>query len=143
MTNSLDDVTGPCLSFGTKHSRPLGTTTKSLTNVATTTNKRDIELSLINVINLICHGKDLTLVNVIDLTSLEDLSLHEVSDASLGHDGDGDGILDFENHGRVGHAGYSPVAADVGGDAFEGHYGDCSGGFGDFGLFDVHYVHLR
>ena len=51
--------------------------------------------------------------------------------------GDGDGVLDLEEHGCVGHAGDSSVLADVGRDAFEGHDGDGSGGLGVVGVMVV------
>mmetsp|Transcript_10701 Transcript_10701/g.16285 ORF Transcript_10701/g.16285 Transcript_10701/m.16285 type:complete len:205 (-) Transcript_10701:32-646(-) len=141
MTDRLDNVSSPSLTLGTEHGGTLGTPTKCLTNVTTSTNKRDIEDILINMIHLIGHGEHLTLINIINFARLQNLCFDKVSDTSLGHDGDGDGVFDFEDHVGVGHACDSAVATDVGGDAFEGHDGDCSGCFGDLGLFDVHYIH--
>mmetsp|Transcript_30563 Transcript_30563/g.45614 ORF Transcript_30563/g.45614 Transcript_30563/m.45614 type:complete len:330 (-) Transcript_30563:111-1100(-) len=141
MTDRLDNVSSPSLSLGTKHGRSLRTPTKCLSNVTTSTNKGNIEHILINMIDLICHGEHLTLINIINFTCLKNLCFDKVPDTSLGHDGDGDGVFDFEDHVGVGHAGDSSVATDIGGDAFEGHDGDCSGCFGDLGLFDVHDIH--
>mmetsp|Transcript_23533 Transcript_23533/g.49693 ORF Transcript_23533/g.49693 Transcript_23533/m.49693 type:complete len:270 (+) Transcript_23533:479-1288(+) len=141
VTHSLDDISRPGLSLGAEHGRPLGDSSEGLADVATSAHEGHVELIFIDVVDLIGHGEDFRLVDVVDFAGLENLGFDEVSDAGFGHDGDGDGVFDFEDHGRVGHAGDSSVAADVGGDAFEGHDGDGSGGFGDFGLFYVHDVH--
>lgn len=86
------------------------------------------------MVNLISHSQNLTLINIINLQSLQNLRLNEVPDTSLGHDGDGDGVFDLSDHDGVGHAGYAAVATDVGRDAFEGHHGAGASGLGDFGL---------
>mmetsp|Transcript_23980 Transcript_23980/g.51763 ORF Transcript_23980/g.51763 Transcript_23980/m.51763 type:complete len:312 (+) Transcript_23980:175-1110(+) len=141
MTHGLNNVSSTSLTLGTKEGGTLGNTTKCLTKVTASTHEGNIEHGLINVVHLIGHGQNLRLINVVNFACLEDLGLDKMSDTGLGHDGDGDGVLDFENHGWVGHAGYSAIAADVCGDALEGH--DCygSGGFCDFGLFYVHDIH--
>jgi hypothetical protein len=50
------------------------------------------------------------------------LGLDEVSDTSLGHHRDGDGIFDLLDHIRVRHAGHSTIVTDIGcivGDTFK------------------------
>jgi hypothetical protein len=79
----------------------------------------------------------LALVDVVHLERLEHLRLDEVSDADLGHDGDGDGLLDLEDHLRVGRARDAARGADFGGDALEGHHGDGAGLLGDTRLLNV------
>ena len=142
MTDGLDDVAGAGLTLGTEHGSTLGDTTEGLTEISAAADEGDLELGLVDVVDLVGHGKDLGLVDVVNLAGLEDLRLDEVADTGLGHDGDGDGVLDLEDHGWVGHAGDAAVATDVGGDALEGHDGDGTGGLGDLGLLDVHDVHL-
>lgn len=41
------------------------------------------------------ESEDLTLVNVVQANGFKDLRLDEMADANFGHDGDGDGLLDF------------------------------------------------
>ena len=142
MTDGLNDVAGAGLTLGAEHGSTLGDTAEGLAEISASADEGDLELGLVGVVDLVGHGKDLGLVDVVDLAGLEDLRLDEVPDTGLGHDGDGDGVLDLEDHGRVGHAGDATVAADVGGDALEGHDGDGTGGLGNLGLLDVHDVHL-
>ncbi|KAK2971020.1 hypothetical protein RJ640_025794 [Escallonia rubra] len=87
------------------------------------------------------EDKDLALVDVIDADGFQDLGLDEVADAGLGHDGDGDGLLDLLDELGVGHAGDAALRADVGRDALEGHDGASAGLLGDAGLLGVDDVH--
>ena len=142
MTDGLNDVAGAGLTLGAEHGSTLGDTAEGLAEISASADEGDLELGLVDVVDLVGHGKDLGLIDVVDLAGLEDLRLDEVADTGLGHDGDGDGVLDLEDHGRVGHAGDAAVTTDVGGDALEGHDGDGTGGLGNLGLLDVHDVHL-
>ena len=142
MTDGLNDVASAGLTLGTEHGSTLGDTAEGFTEISASADEGDLELGLVDVVDLIGHGQDLRLVDVVNLAGLEDLRLDEVADTGLGHDGDGNGVLDLEDHGRVGHAGDTTVAADIGRDALEGHDGDGTGGLGNLGLLDVHDVHL-
>ena len=53
-----------------------------------------VEGPLVDVVGLVCRGEHLALVHVVDLESLENLSLCEVTDPGLCHDRDGDRVLD-------------------------------------------------
>ena len=57
------------------------------------------------------------------------LALNEVSNTSLGHNGDGDGLLDLLDHAGIGHASHATRCSNVGGDTLESHD---SGGTGLF-----------
>mmetsp|Transcript_10204 Transcript_10204/g.28622 ORF Transcript_10204/g.28622 Transcript_10204/m.28622 type:complete len:236 (+) Transcript_10204:170-877(+) len=141
VTDGLDDVAGAGLALGPEHGGTLGDAAEGLAEISASADEGDVELGLVGVVDLVGHGQNLGLVDVVDLARLEDLRFDEVADAGLGHDGDGDGVLDLEDHGGVRHASDSAVAADVGGDALEGHDGDGTGRLGDLGLLDVHDVH--
>jgi hypothetical protein len=69
------------------------------------------------------------------------LALNEVTDARLGHDGDGDSSHDLLDHLRVGHACHASLDADISRDALEGHDGAGAGLLGDAGLCCVDDVH--
>ena len=62
------------------------------------------------------------------------LAFDKVSNASLGHDGDGHCLHDLLDHGGVGHARDATLDADISGDTLEGHDGGGTGFFGDAGL---------
>ena len=93
------------------------------------------------MIALVGRREHLALVDVVDLERLEDLCLDEVTDARLGHDGDGDGLLDLTDLGGVGHARHATLCAYVGRHALEGHHGARTGLLGDLGLLGVGNVH--
>lgn len=62
------------------------------------------------------------------------LALHKVTNASLSHDRDGDGLHDLLDHTRVGHASDATLSSDIGGDPLQGHHGGGPSFFGDAGL---------
>ena len=102
------------------------------------------------MIDVIGRGENLGLVDVIDLDGLQDLRLDNVTDAALGHDGDGDGLLDALDHLGVAHARDAACGADVGRNALECHDGAGACLLGDaclLGRGDVHddaaLEHLR
>jgi len=131
VAHRLDDVAGTRLALGADHTGALGDAAEGFAEVAAAADEGDGELRLVNVVRLVSHREDLRLVDKVNLDGLEDLGLDEVTDADLGHDGDGDGGLDVLNHLRVGGARDAAVAADVGGDLREGRVS--KRGQGDFG----------
>ena len=68
-----------------------------------------------------CGGEDPALVDVVDLYGLQDLRLDNVADAALGHNGDGDCLLDALDHLGVRHPGHPSGGADVRRDPLKGH----------------------
>ena len=78
---------------------------------------------------------------VVDTQRLENLGLHEVADAGLRHDRDGDSGLDALDHLGVAHTGDATVTTDVGRDTLERHDSARSGVFGDLRLLGGDDVH--
>ena len=102
------------------------------------------------MIDIIGRGEDLGLIDVVDLDSLQDLGLDDVADAALGHDGDGDGLLNALDHLGVTHARHAARGTDVCRNALECHDGAGARLLGDaclLGCGDVHddaaLEHLR
>lgn len=141
VADGLDDVAGAGLALGPDHGGALADAAEGLAEVAAAADEGDAEVVLVDVVVLVGGGEDLALVDVVDAEDLEDLGFDEVADAGLGHDGDGDGLLDFFDEGGVGHAGDAALGADVGGDPLEGHDGAGAGLLGDAGLLGVDDVH--
>ena len=96
---------------------------------------------LVDVVDVVGGREDLGLVDEIDPQFLKDLGLDEVSDAGLGHDGNGDRLNDTRDEVGVAHTGHTALSADVGRNALEGHDGDGSGILGDTGLLGSDDVH--
>lgn len=141
VADSLDDVASAGLALGSDHGSTLGDAAQGLAEVSATTDKGHAEGALLDVALVVGGRQDLGLVNVVDAQRLEDLALDEVADTGLCHDGDGDGLLDLLDHGRVRHAGDAAVLANVGGDSLEGHDGAGTRFLGDAGLLGVGDVH--
>ena len=119
----------------------LNLTNKAFAQVPGAADKGHLKLGLVDVVHVVGGGEDLALVDVVDLNGLQNLGLHEMADAALGHDGDGDGLLDAPNHLRVAHAGNAAGCPDVRRDALQRHDGTGACGFGDLRLLrrgDVH-----
>lgn len=141
MANGFDDVTGSGFTFGADHSGAFGASAEGFTEVPGSADEGDSEGVLVNVVGVVGGGEDFTFVDEVNFESFEDLGFYEVTDAALGHHGDGDGFFDAEDHFGVGHAGDSAILADVSRDTLEGHDGDGSGIFGNPGLFGVDNIH--
>lgn len=50
---------------------------------------------LVDVILFVSWGKHFTLIDIVDLECLQNLSLYEMPDARFGHDWNSDCLLDF------------------------------------------------
>ncbi len=141
MPDRFDDVAGAGLALRADEAGTFGNAAERLAQVGGAADERNGEGPLVDVVGLVGRGEHLALVDVVDAEGLEDLGLGEVADAGLGHDRDGDGLLDRLDHLRVGHAGHAAVASDVRGDPLEGHHGRCSGVLGDACLPGVDDIH--
>ena len=93
------------------------------------------------MIHVVGGREHFALVDVVDLNGLQDLGLGEVADAALGHDRDGNGLLDPLDHLGVAHAGHAASRADVSGDPLQRHHGASAGFLGDAGLLRGRDVH--
>ena len=125
----------PASPFERIRARALADAAQRLAEVRRAAHERHREGPLVDVVLLVGRRQHLGLVDVVDAERLEDLRLGEVSDAGLGHDRDGDRLLDPFDHLGVAHPRDAAVAADVGGNTLEGHHGDGARVFGDLGLF--------
>jgi len=63
------------------------------------------------VVGVVGGGQNLGLVDVVNTEGLQDLRLDEVTDAGLGHHGDGHGLDDAFDQVGVGHAGHATLGA--------------------------------
>ncbi|WVY93997.1 hypothetical protein V8G54_033085 [Vigna mungo] len=141
VTHGLDDVAGACLALGADHGGALADAAEGFPEVAAAADKGDAEVVLVDVVSVIGQRENLALVHVVDADGLQDLGLHEVPDAGLCHNGDGNGPLDFLDELWVAHAGHTTLGPDVGGYPLEGHDRAGPGLFGDAGLVGVDNIH--
>ena len=141
VADRLDDVAGAGLALCPDHGRPLADATKGLTEVAGPAHEGHGERPLVDVVLLIGGRQHLGFIDVVDAERLQDLGLDEVADPRLGHDRDGDRGHDPLDQRDVAHAGDTTLAADVGGDALQGHDRHRPGILGDLGLLGGDHVH--
>ena len=128
MGDGLNDIARARFALGANHACALCDAAERFAQITRAANERHVELGLVDVVNVVGGGEDLTLVDVVDLDRLEDLRLYEMTDAALRHDRDGNGLLNAADHAGVAHAGYAAGRTDVRRDALERH--DCaSAGF--------------
>jgi hypothetical protein len=111
------------------------------------------------VVDIVRRGQNFGLVDIVYADGLEDLwcggklasvfteiegwrggvqntylAFNEVSNASLGHNGNGNGLHDLLDHAGVGHAGDATLDADISGDTLESHDGGGTGLLSNTGL---------
>jgi hypothetical protein len=139
--NRVDDVACPRFALRPDHRGALADAAKRLADVRATTDERDGELPLVDVIRRVRRRQNLGLVDVVDLERLQDLRLDEVADARLRHDGDAHGLLNLDHLVRVRHPSDAAFAADVRRNPLERH--DRAGArlLGDPRLIGVGDVH--
>lgn len=87
---------GASLVLGVDYGGAVADAAERLAKVAAAADEEDVKLCLTDV--------------------LQDLGLHKVPDVGLGHDQDGDDVLDVADEHRVGHLGDTALHADVGRD---------------------------
>ncbi|KAF5930813.1 hypothetical protein HYC85_031686 [Camellia sinensis] len=141
VTHRLDDVAGAGLALGADHGGAFADTAEGFAKVAAAADEGDAEVVFVDVVVVVSDSEDFALVDVVDANRLEDLSLDEVADSGLGHDRDGDGLLDLLDELGVAHAGDAALGTDVGRDAFQGHDGAGAGLLRDASLVSVDDVH--
>ncbi len=112
-----------------------------LTQVARAADERHRELVLVDMVRLVGGREHFGLVDAVYAQRLQDIRLDEVPDAALGHDRDGDGVLDREDQLGIAHAGDAALGTDISGDAFERHDGGGASLFGDARLLGVDHIH--
>ena len=83
---------------GADHGGALGNAAQGLAQVATAADEGHLEGVLVDVVDVVGRGEHLRLVDVVDAQGLQDLRLHKVANAGLGHDRDGDRRLDGLDH---------------------------------------------
>lgn len=139
--DGLGDITSSGLTLGSDEGSSLVDSSESLAQVLGTADEGDLEVSLVDVVELVGGGQNLGLVNVINTNLLDDLGLDKVADSALGHDGDRNASHDLLDHSGVGHSSDSSVGSDVGGDLLKSHDGNSTGLLGNLGLLGVDNVH--
>ena len=141
VADRFDDVAGAGFALGANHCRAFANPAQRLAEVGRTTDKRNFERPLVDVVGLVSRGQHFGFVDVIDFERFEHLRFGEVTDASLCHHWNRDRLLDRLDHLGVRHPRHSAVTADVGWDALKRHYGAGASCLGDASLFLVDHVH--
>ena len=131
MTDGLFDVPGARLALGPDHGGAFRDAAQGLAQVGGAAHERDRERPLVDVVDLVRRREHLALVDIVDTEGLQHLGLGEMTDARLGHDRDGDRVLDGLDEGGVAHASHAAVPADVGRYPLQGHHSDGPGVLGD------------
>jgi hypothetical protein len=139
--DGVDDVAGAGLALGADHGCAFCDAAEGFAEILGAADEGRLESVLINMVELVGGGEDLGFVDEVDGQGFKYLGFDEVPDADLGHDGDGDGLLDGLNHAGVRHARDTALGADHSGDALERHDGDGAGMLGYDGLVNVHDIH--
>ena len=121
VTDRLDHVARAGLALGADHGGPFVDAPQSLAQARRAADEGHLELPLVDVMRLVGRSEHLALVDVVDVESFEDLGLHEMADARLGHDRDADRLLDLDDLLGVGHTGHAALFADVGRDTLQRH----------------------
>lgn len=93
--NAFDDISGTGFPFGSNHRGAFTDTTKSLAQVPAAADKRHVEPVFVDMVFIVRRRQDLTLVDEVDLESLEHASLGNVPDSTLCHHRNLNSFLDF------------------------------------------------
>lgn len=141
MTNCLDNITRTSFTLGTDHGGTFADTTQSLAKITAPAHKWHFKVVLVNVVFLICRSKNFTLIDVVNINSLQDLSLDKVTNTAFGHNRNSYGINDLLDHSRVRHTRDTTISTNISRHAFQSHNSTCASFFGDARLLSIHHVH--
>ncbi|MPM94976.1 hypothetical protein SDC9_142125 [bioreactor metagenome] len=141
MANGLHDVAGSRLTLGPDHRCAFGYAPQRLAQILRPADKGDAKAGLVDVEHIVGGREHLALVDVVNFKGLQDLGLHKVPDAHLGHHRDGHRLLNAPNHFWVAHPGNAPGRPDIRRDALQGHHGAGTRLLGDFRLLGGGHVH--
>ena len=141
MLGCLGNITGSGFTLRANHGRTLCDATKRLAEVRGATNKRNRELGLVDVVNIIRRRQHFRLVDVVDFESFEHLGFNKVTNSCFRHHGNLDLGLDRVDEVRVAHSSNSALCTDVGWDTLERHNSDRACVLGNSRLFSVDDIH--
>lgn len=141
MAHSLNDIARTRFTLGADHRSTLSDTAQGLTQVFSTTDERNLELRLVDMVDVISWAQYLTLIDVVDVDSLQDLCLSDMSDTAFCHDRDRYSLLDTLDHLRVAHTCYATGSTDISRDTLQCHDGTCAGFLCDLCLFRRRNIH--
>src|SRR3989338_1364310 len=137
----LDDISAPCFALGPYHRGAFIEPAHRLTQVARAANEAHGERGLVHVEFLIGGREDLALIDVIHLERLKYLRFGKMSDAALGHHGDGYRLLYFPYHCGVRHSRDAAVSADIRRHALQSHDRHRPRLLGYFRLLGIRDIH--
>ena len=141
MADSLDNITGSRLPFGTDHRGTFLDAPQCFSQVSGTADKRYTELLFVDVVHIIGRREDFGFVNVVNFNSFQNLCLYKMSDTAFCHNRDRNSILDALDHFRVAHTGDAARCTDISRDTLQSHDCTCTCSFGDLCLFRCGDVH--
>ncbi len=104
VAHSLYHVASARFALSANHRGALSHAAQSLAQVARAAYKGHVKSCFVDVIHIVSRGEHLRLVDVVNLDSLEHLSLNNVANTALGHYRNGDSLLNAANHSGVAHA---------------------------------------
>ena len=104
MADCLNHVAGSRLALGPYHRGSLAYAPECLAQVARTADKRNLELSLVDMVHIVGRGENLALIYVVNLYGFKYLSLDKVSDTAFCHDRNRHCLLNTFNHLGVAHS---------------------------------------
>ena len=141
VTHRFDDVAGARFALGADHGSAFRNAPQRFAEITRAADERHFEIAFGDVVLFVGGRQHFAFVDVIHAERFENARFHEMADAGLGHDGDGNGRHDLADLADGRHAGDAAFLADVGGNALERHDGGRAGLFGDHGLLGVDDVH--
>ena len=141
MADSLDNITGSRLPFGTDHRGTFLDAPQCFSQVSGTADKRYTELLFVDVVHIIGRREDFGFVNVVNFNSFQNLCLYKMSDTAFCHNRDADSLLDSLDHLGIAHAGHAAGCTDIRRDPLQCHNGAGTGCFSDACLFRCGYIH--
>ena len=143
VAHSFYNVAAAGFALGADHCCTFPDTPERLTQVGRATNKRGLEVVLVDMVGFVRRCQDFGFIDEIDFKGLQDLGLGKVADSAFRHYRDRHRVLDLLNHIGIRHARDAAIPAYIGRYALERHYRTGPGIFRDFGLFSRRDVHDR
>ena len=122
MTNGLNHVAGSRFPLGTNHGSTFIDSSQGLAQISCAAYERNLEISLVDVVNIIGGGQHFRLIDVVDFDGFQKLRLYKMPDSALRHNRNTDRFLNALDHLRIAHSGYTAGCTNICRNPLQRHY---------------------
>mmetsp|Transcript_10566 Transcript_10566/g.18512 ORF Transcript_10566/g.18512 Transcript_10566/m.18512 type:complete len:202 (-) Transcript_10566:44-649(-) len=141
MTNSFNYIACSSFSFSANHGCSFAYSSQGLPKIATTTDKRNLELVFVDVMGFICRSENFAFIDIIDAERFQYLGFNKVTNSCFRHHWNRNSSFDSLNNSRIAHPGNAPMFSNVSWDSLQSHHCNSTSFFSNLCFVGIYYIH--